>query len=134
MASPLELRRRILFAQIKNLWTDGDQTFTRFKRISVDLPEGQYKFSAIIEPDINNTASNFLVDFITANGTSADPNGGWTIESQQSVVFNCASPVKYVDLYAGPSYAESNQKNITWRSIKITRIGEVDSISEWINI
>ena len=136
MASPLELRRRILLglALQKNLWTYGDKETSGGSIIQdVDLPSGKYKLIASVQ---SSYTGDCLVRFVSAgnyaeSGLMIQSTSGETHE----LIFNCVNPIRQIALYSAKNFPISANNSATWSNIELIRIGNWDNtVQEWIDI
>lgn len=100
-----------------NLWTLGDVSFTRQKRVAIDLPAGSYTFSMFITTTDTDHATSCNLDF---------RGGGKSVLSRyakrndaSSFKVTLPADVDAIDFYAGTGYANSEGDTATFSNISI---------------
>lgn len=111
----------------KNLWSYGDQTFTREKYIYLENPikAGTYTISTLVTTTDTDESKCVMAFYSNHNVTGAYVTGAYfdrNTRSSVKVVFN--KDVYTISLRAAESYGASTDDTVTWKDIQIER-GEV---------
>lgn len=126
----MEQRFRMIAAQpSQNLYTGGDMTWTNMYKLMFPLPVGIYRFSAAAT-STDTDASVCCVRFMTGNDQSASTEGELdsyinrsSSGESHSFIAHCTQPVDHLYLYASSNWPKGKDDTVTFRNIRIVRIG-----------
>lgn len=107
----------------ENLWTYGDQNFTRYFAQDVSLPAGDYSVTADITSTDTDATNSVIAFYYRSPYNSSNSKYVYLGRgNSENATFTVTEPIVHIELFAGSTYTNSADDSATYQNISLVKV------------